>query len=279
MITLGYTPEGAPVRADLARMPHLLIAGTTGSGKSTLLHSLISQLGECKSWGLLLIDPKRIEMLRWAHHPALLAPIAQDDEAALEMLAALHDEMERRYRALARIGATGWQGGERICCVVDEWALLALHPDRERRQEAMRLVARLSAAGRASGIHLVVATQRPSADVVTGLIKANFPARISLAVASARDSRVILDQVGAESLSMPGEALALLPPSRELARFRVVLPPDGEPGARRSWRGWRARQIGAWAASAVPMIAWLGALAAMWLGALIIVAQFSSLEP
>jgi S-DNA-T family DNA segregation ATPase FtsK/SpoIIIE len=217
-IALGRDVSGRPVAADLAVMPHLLIAGTTGSGKSVCVNAIIACLlmhntpDELK---LVMVDPKRVELTFYNGVPHLLAPVVVDLERVVPALQWVAREMDERYRKFAKDGARNIAefnahraaAGEKtvpyLAVVIDELAdLMMMAPD-----ETERVVTRLAQLARATGIHLVIATQRPSVDVVTGLIKANFPARIAFAVASSVDSRVILDQPGAERLLGKGDML------------------------------------------------------------------------
>ncbi len=230
-LALGESVAGEPVVAALETMPHLLIAGATGSGKSVCLQTMLI------TWllfrtpdqvRLLLIDPKRVELTRFNGIPHLLAPVVTDLEKAQGALQWALQEMDQRYRRLARAGARSiadynagaQERGERplphIVVVIDELAdMMMLAP--QRTEQALIRLAQLA---RATGIHLVVATQRPSVDVVTGLIKANFPARIAFAVASTVDSRVILDRPGAERLLGRGDMLFLPPDAPEPLRVQ-----------------------------------------------------------
>ncbi len=217
LLALGRDVTGAPVLADLTGLPHVLIAGTTGSGKSVCLHAVLASLlfqASPEGLRLVIVDPKRVELVRYQGLPHLVAPVVTDVAEAIGALRWVVAQMEERYRRfeVARVrdrpAFNGrLRGGEApmpaLVVVVDELAdLMLTAPD-----EVEPLMARLAQLGRAAGVHLVVATQRPSTDVVTGLIKANFPARIAFAVASGVDSRVILDQVGAESLLGRGDLL------------------------------------------------------------------------
>jgi S-DNA-T family DNA segregation ATPase FtsK/SpoIIIE len=217
-VWLGKDISGAAVWTDLARMPHLLIAGTTGSGKSGCINALLTSIllratpDECR---MILIDPKRIELNHYESIPHLLTPVVSSPKEASAVLANCVAEMERRYERLATVRArnlneanrTFRQRGEAtlpyLVVVIDELAdLMMVAP-----QAVEDAVIRLAQKSRAVGIHLVLATQRPSVDVITGMIKANVPSRIAFAVSSQTDSRVILDQGGAESLLGQGDML------------------------------------------------------------------------
>ncbi len=239
-IGLGRDVAGVPVATDLGRLPHLLIAGTTGSGKSVALNSLITTLA-CNNTPdrlrLVLIDPKKVELVRFNGLPHLLGPPETDHERVIGVLRWLTAEMDRRYQALAELGARNLAiYNERIArrpagqplplivVVIDELAdLMAIYPS-----DVERTLCRLAQMARATGIHLVVATQRPSTDVITGLIKANFPSRIAFAVASGTDSRVVLDGVGAENLLGQGDMLFLAPDASAPRRVQGCLVDDEE---------------------------------------------------
>jgi S-DNA-T family DNA segregation ATPase FtsK/SpoIIIE len=221
-VALGRDVAGRPIFADLARLPHLLVAGATGSGKSVALNGLLAALLGRRTpdqLRLVVVDPKRVEF-GWLDRVAhLLAPVAVEAQAAVEVLGKLETEMGRRYDLLAGAGVrdlAGYNAAKSpqlpyLVVMVDELAdLMMLVPE-----EVERVICRLAQLGRAAGIHLVVATQRPSVDVLTGLIKANLPARLAFAVASQVDSRTILDSPGAELLLGRGDCLYLPP---DLAR-------------------------------------------------------------
>ncbi len=219
---LGKDVSGHPVAADLAAMPHLLIAGTTGSGKSVCVNSIISCLllqNTPDQLKFVMVDPKRVELTYFNGIPHLMAPVVVDLERVVAALQWVSKEMDRRYQVFAkegvrniadynvRMGHIQQPEMHYIVVVIDELAdLMMLAPD-----ETERVITRLAQLARATGIHLVIATQRPSVDVVTGLIKANFPARVAFAVASSVDSRVILDQPGAERLLGRGDMLFQAP--------------------------------------------------------------------
>jgi S-DNA-T family DNA segregation ATPase FtsK/SpoIIIE len=237
-IALGRDVSGAPLAADLAKMPHLLIAGTTGSGKSVCITSLITGLvmnNTPEDLRMVMIDPKMVELVRFNGLPHLYGKVEVELERIIGTLRWATREMERRYklfeglqaRDLANYNQKVKRGGERlprIVVLVDELSdLMMSAPD-----ETERTLVRLAQMARATGIHLVVATQRPSTDIVTGLIKANFPARISFAVASGIDSRVILDTPGAESLLGRGDMLFLSPEAGAPVRLQGCLVTDRE---------------------------------------------------
>jgi len=218
-LALGEDVSGQPVSADLARMPHLLIAGATGSGKSVCINAIISCLllqATPDEVRLILVDPKRVELTGYNDVPHLLRPVVVDVDKVVGVLKWAVKEMDDRYRQFEKLGVRNVDGfnklAERneeleplpyIVIIIDELAdLMMLAPD-----DTERLLCRLAQLARATGIHLVVATQRPSVDVITGLIKANFPTRISFAVTSQVDSRTILDSPGAEKLLGRGDML------------------------------------------------------------------------
>ncbi|MFN0161614.1 MAG: DNA translocase FtsK [Burkholderiales bacterium] len=240
-IALGKDIAGKPVVADLARMPHLLVAGTTGAGKSVGINAMLLSLlykAEAREVRLILIDPKMLEMGVYADIPHLLAPVVTDMKQAANALNWCVAEMERRYKLMSTFGVRNLSGfnhkvaGAReagkpltnpftltpespeplehlplIVVVIDELADLMMVAGKKIEE----LIARLAQKARAAGIHLVLATQRPSVDVITGLIKANIPTRMAFQVSSKIDSRTILDQMGAESLLGQGDMLYLPP--------------------------------------------------------------------
>lgn len=219
-LALGKGTASEIVVGDLAKMPHLLIAGTTGSGKTVCLNSIIASLlmnNTPDELQFIMIDPKRVELTAFNGVPHLMTPVITEKEKAVEVLKWGSQEMENRYRKLALIGAHNIEAYNKsskaekqmpyLIFTVDELADLMM----TKSEEVEPLLCRLAQMGRAIGIHLVLATQRPSVDVVTGLIKANFPTRISFAVASQVDSRTILDCAGAERLLGRGDMLYLTP--------------------------------------------------------------------
>ena len=241
VLTLGKDIAGKPMVADLAKMPHLLVAGTTGSGKSVAINAMILSLlykAEPSQIRLILIDPKMLELSVYQDIPHLLAPVVTDMKQAASALNWCVAEMERRYKLMSWLGVRQLSGyntkvadaeklgqplqdpttletGEPqfleplpyIVVVIDELADLMMVVGKKVEE----LIARLAQKARASGIHLILATQRPSVDVITGLIKANIPTRISFQVSSKVDSRTILDQMGAEALLGQGDMLYLRP--------------------------------------------------------------------
>jgi len=249
-LPLGQTVSGEPLVADLTAMPHLLIAGATGSGKSVALNAiLVSLLCTCtpEDLRLILIDPKRVELTPYNGIPHLWTPVVVEIEKVPRVLQEAMREMERRYRQFAAVGVRhiadynrrmAERGEPRIpylVIVVDELADLMITAP----EETERRITRLAQMARATGIHLVIATQRPSVDVVTGLIKANFPARIAFAVASSVDSRVILDMPGAETLLGRGDMLFLPPNQGKPVRVQGAYVSDAE--VERVVRFWQER--------------------------------------
>ncbi len=238
-IALGQDVAGQPVVADLGMMPHLLIAGATGSGKSVCINSILTCLlfnNDPEQLKLLLIDPKTVELIHFNGLRHLMAPVVTDMEEVLHSLRWVMAEMDKRYAILSRAVARNIDHynqkklpqGERplpyIVVAIDELAdLMMMAPD-----EVERILCRLAQMSRATGIHLVIATQRPSVDVVTGLIKANFPARISFAVSSQMDSRVVLDTGGAETLLGQGDMLYMAPDSAKMVRIQGCFVSDQE---------------------------------------------------
>jgi S-DNA-T family DNA segregation ATPase FtsK/SpoIIIE len=236
---LGQNVAGNAVAADLAAMPHLLIAGATGSGKSVCVNALINCLlihNTPDNLRLIMVDPKRVELTGYNGIPHLLAPVVVEMERVINALQWVTREMDMRYRKLADVGSRNIQdynnkmaarGQPKIpflVVVIDELAdLMLMAPD-----ETERTITRLAQLARATGIHLVIATQRPSVDVVTGLIKANFPARVSFAVTSGVDSRVVLDQPGAERLLGRGDMLFQAPDAPAPVRLQGVFVSDNE---------------------------------------------------
>ncbi|HLQ33938.1 MAG TPA: DNA translocase FtsK [Chloroflexota bacterium] len=234
-VALGRDVAGKPIVAELNKCPHLLIAGSTGSGKSVCINTLVASLlfqatpDELK---LVLIDPKMVEMTAYRGLPHLQMPVVTKVDMVLNALKWLTREMERRYELFAAEGVRNIEGHNAkareqmpyMVVIIDELAdLMMTAPD-----EVERIICRLAQLARATGIHLVVATQRPSVDVVTGLIKANLPARIAFAVSSQVDSRTILDGVGAEKLLGRGDALYAPSDSAKQIRLQGTFVSDKE---------------------------------------------------
>jgi S-DNA-T family DNA segregation ATPase FtsK/SpoIIIE len=239
-LALGRNVSGEPVIADLAAMPHLLIAGTTGSGKSVCIAAFTSCLvmnNSPEDLRLVMIDPKMVELVRFNGLPHLYGRVETDLERILAVLRWVVAEMDQRYMALEQSRSRNIDTYNRkarrrkdektmprIVVMIDELADLMMSAP----EVTEHTLVRLAQMARAVGIHLVVATQRPSTDVVTGLIKANFPARMSFAVASSVDSRVILDVTGAESLLGRGDMLFLAPEAASPTRVQGVWVTDQE---------------------------------------------------
>jgi S-DNA-T family DNA segregation ATPase FtsK/SpoIIIE len=237
-IALGESVDGTPVAGDLSVMPHLLIAGTTGSGKSVCVNSIITSLllrNQPQHMKFIMVDPKRVELTQYNGIPHLVSPVVTELERIVSVLKWVTREMDERYRRFSAAGARNIEDFNRhlrqgdefmpyIVVIIDELAdLMMLAPD-----ETEKVITRIAALARATGIHLVIATQRPSVDVVTGLIKANFPARIAFAVAGGVDSRVILDQPGAERLLGRGDMLYMSGDSPAPVRLQGVFVGDTE---------------------------------------------------
>ena len=227
-VVMGLDVSGNPVVADIAKMPHVLIAGTTGSGKSYLMNAFICSLlfrASPQEVKMILVDPKRVEFTQYNGIPHLLTPVIVEPEKILSALKWAMGEMDRRYKLFAERGVrnidsynelSGFQALPYVVIVVDELAdLMMLAP-----VEVEDAIARLAQMARATGIHLVIATQRPSVNVITGLIKANIPTRIALNVSSQIDSRVILDGPGAEKLLGRGDMLYVPPDAAKPTRIQ-----------------------------------------------------------
>lgn len=230
LVAMGLDVSGLPVVADIARMPHVLVAGSTGSGKSTLVHAMLTTLlFRCspEELKLILVDTKRVELTEYNDIPHLLTPVITEPEKVLAALKWAVAEMERRYRLFQNARArnidsynelSGFQALPYILILVDEMAdLMQTAP-----VEVEKAICRLAQMARATGIHLILSTQRPSVDVLTGLIKANIPARIAFNVTSQMDSRVIIDQTGAEKLLGRGDMLYMPPESSKPKRIQGV---------------------------------------------------------
>jgi S-DNA-T family DNA segregation ATPase FtsK/SpoIIIE len=253
-IALGQDVAGNPIATDLGAMPHLLIAGATGSGKSVCVNAIIASLLCTRTPDevqFIMIDPKMVELTAYNGIPHLRAPVVIELERVVGVLNWATREMDERYKMFNRARARNVEAynqqliarGEKplpyVVVIIDELAdLMMIAPD-----EVERSICRIAQMARATGIHLVIATQRPSVDVVTGLIKANFPARISFAVTSQVDSRVIIDMTGAEKLLGRGDMLFMAPDSSKLVRLQGCFVSDGELAALvRYWKGVRLAQ-------------------------------------
>ena len=234
-IALGQDTGGSPVILDLAALPHMLIAGATGSGKSVCINSIVASFLLTKTpeeLRILMVDPKRVELTPFNGIPHLVGPVIVDAEEVNTSLRGLIREMLNRYKLMEETGARNIDGYNKrakekmpfLVLIVDELADLMMIGGFEVEQNLVRL----AQLGRATGIHLVLATQRPSVNVVTGLLKANIPARVAFAVASQVDSRVILDAVGAEKLLGKGDMLLLHNESPKPSRVQGALVYDQE---------------------------------------------------
>jgi len=235
-VPLGLDVSGKPLVADISRMPHVLIAGQTGSGKSVLLNSWIASLlfrttpNEVK---FILVDPKRVELTQYNGIPHLLTQVIVEPEKVVSALKWAMMEMDKRYKLFAQVGArnietynemSGFQALPYIVIIIDELADIILFAPAEVED----LICRLAQMSRATGIHLVISTQRPSVDILTGLIKANITCRISFAVSSMVDSRVILDMTGAEKLLGRGDMLYIPPDQAKPTRIQGAYVSDPE---------------------------------------------------
>jgi S-DNA-T family DNA segregation ATPase FtsK/SpoIIIE len=235
-VSLGLDVSGKPIISDLARMPHVLIAGQTGSGKSVCVNTFLTTLllrtspAELK---LILVDPKRVELTNYNNIPHLLTPVIVEPPKVVSALRWLMSEMDRRYKLFAEAGArnidsfnemSGFQALPYIVLVIDELADIMLFAPVEVEDS----ITRIAQMSRATGIHMVLATQRPSVDVITGLIKANIPCRVAFAVSSQVDSRVILDTQGAEKLLGKGDMLYLPPEQAKPMRIQGAFVTDSE---------------------------------------------------
>lgn len=235
-LALGKDVAGYPVIADLVGMPHLLIAGTTGSGKTVCVNTLIISMllrNSPQELKFLMVDPKMVELAPYNGMPHLMCPVVTDAKKAAIALNWVVSEMENRYQILSESGSRNIEiYNEKkpqekmpyIVVVIDEMADLMM----VARDQIEGQITRLAQLSRAVGIHLIMATQRPSVDVVTGVIKANFPARISFKVASKVDSRTVLDMNGADKLLGKGDMLFLKPGDEKLTRAQGALVKDGE---------------------------------------------------
>jgi S-DNA-T family DNA segregation ATPase FtsK/SpoIIIE len=249
---IGVDAEGQPIVEDLSRMPHLLIAGTTGSGKSVCINTILASVLLTRSphdVQMILIDPKMVELQMFAHIPHLMLPVVTDMRQATAVLFWAVEKMEGRYELFKNAGVKNLKGynalaegelrermGERwneertprhvpyIVVVIDEFADLMM----ASKKEAEQAITRLAQKSRAVGIHVILATQRPSTDVITGVIKGNLPTRIAFQVASKVDSRVILDAQGAEKLLGGGDMLYTPPSSSRIKRVQGALVEDVE---------------------------------------------------
>ena len=234
-VALGEGTAGEPKVADLTALPHLLIAGATGSGKSVCINSIVASLlltNGPHRLRMLMVDPKRVELTPFNGIPHLLAPVIVDTDEVLAILRAAQNEMLRRYKLMENLKVRNIEGYNNkspeqmpiLVIIIDELADLMMTAAYEVEQALVRL----AQLGRATGIHLILATQRPSVNVVTGLLKANIPARIAFAVASQVDSRVVLDSAGAEKLLGKGDMLLLSSDSPRPIRVQGTFVHDRE---------------------------------------------------
>ncbi|HZD10634.1 MAG TPA: DNA translocase FtsK 4TM domain-containing protein, partial [Candidatus Binatia bacterium] len=252
-IGLGQNVSGQAIAADLMKMPHLLIAGATGAGKSICVNGIIACLllqNTPEDLRMVMVDPKRVELTGYNGIPHLVAPVVVDMERVIGTLQWALREMDMRYQRLAEVGARNIsdynkkvQNSDKqkmpfVVIVIDELAdLMMISPE-----DTERSITRLAQMARATGIHMIISTQRPSVDVVTGLIKTNFPARVAFAVASGTDSRVILDTTGAERLLGQGDMLFQSPDAGAPVRLQGSFVSDAELSRIISyWRGARRR--------------------------------------
>ncbi len=233
---IGKDISGTPIVADLAKMPHILVAGQTGSGKSVMINTILTSLlyrNSPADLKLILVDPKQVELKPYEDIPHLLTPVITEPEKCISALKWAVAEMERRYKALADVNKRNIaeynnlkkeEGMPYIVIVIDELADLMMMAARD----VEALIVRIAQKARAVGIHLVLATQRPSVDVITGLIKANVPGRIAFTTQSQVDSRTIIDQVGAEKLLGQGDMLLLTSEMPKPKRIQGALISDEE---------------------------------------------------
>ncbi len=236
-ISLGLDVSGQPVIADINKMPHLLIAGTTGSGKSVLINAIISSIlfrASPEEVKFIMVDPKRVELTPYNDIPHLLTPVITDVSKVVNALKWAAAEMDRRYRLFEEMSVkniagynelSGFQAMPYIIIIVDEMADIMMSKNAGEVEEN---IVRLAQMARAVGIHLVLATQRPSVNVLTGIIKANIPARISFQVTSMIDSRVIIDTPGAEKLLGKGDMLYIPPDTAKPKRIQGAFVSDKE---------------------------------------------------
>jgi S-DNA-T family DNA segregation ATPase FtsK/SpoIIIE len=235
-VSLGLDVSGKPIITEIGRMPHVLIAGQTGSGKSVCINAFLGSIlfratpSEVK---FILVDPKRVELTHYNGIPHLLTPVIVEPKEVISALRWILSEMDRRYKLFAQAGArnieaynemSGFQALPYIVLIIDELADIMLFSPVEVEDD----ITRIAQMSRATGIHMVLATQRPSVDVITGLIKANIPCRIAFAVASQVDSRVILDTQGAEKLLGRGDMLYLPPEQAKPMRIQGAFVSDKE---------------------------------------------------
>jgi len=237
LVSLGLDVSGQTVVTDVAKMPHVLIAGTTGSGKSVLINTIISSIlfrASPEEVKFIMVDPKRVELTPYNDIPHLLTPVITDVDKVANALGWAVSEMERRYKLFQEMGVknivgynelSGFQAMHYIVIIIDEMADIMMS---KNAGDVEHRIVRLAQMARAVGIHLVLATQRPSVNVLTGLIKANVPARIAFQVTSMIDSRVIIDTPGAEKLLGKGDMLFIPPESAKPSRIQGAFVSDKE---------------------------------------------------
>jgi S-DNA-T family DNA segregation ATPase FtsK/SpoIIIE len=234
-LALGKDIFGNPVISDLAKMPHLLVAGATGSGKSVSINSMVMSLlykASPKEVKMLMIDPKLLELSAYEGIPHLISPVITNPKEAAEALRKMVFEMENRYRLLAQKSTKNIENYNKVVSEEEQLPYIVIFIDEladlmfASANEVEDAIARLAQMARASGIHLVLATQRPSVDVITGVIKANFPARISFQVTTRIDSRTILDAQGAEQLLGKGDMLFMLPGTKIIRIHGALITED-----------------------------------------------------
>lgn len=235
-VALGSNVAGKPVIADIAKMPHVLIAGSTGSGKSVAVNAFIASIlfrASPQEVKFIMVDPKRVELTGYNDIPHLISPVIVEAEKVVSALKWAVHEMELRYKRFAEVGVrniegfnefSGFQALPYLVIIIDELADLMLYAPADVED----CITRLAQMARATGIHLVLATQRPSVDVITGLIKANIPTRIAFTVSSGTDSRVIIDQPGAEKLLGRGDMLFVPPDQAKPSRIQGTYVSDKE---------------------------------------------------
>jgi len=235
-VALGLDVSGNPIVADIAKMPHVLIAGATGSGKSVCINAFIGSLlfrTSPQEVNLIMVDPKRVELTNYNGIPHLLSPVIVEPAKVLSALKWSTAEMDRRYKLFAEVGArnidaynelSGFQALPYIIIIIDELADIMLYA----QVEVEDAITRIAQMARATGIHLILSTQRPSVDIITGLIKANIPTRIAFAVSSMIDSKVIIDQPGAEKLLGRGDMLYIPPDQAKPTRIQGAFVSDRE---------------------------------------------------
>ncbi|MCD8484480.1 DNA translocase FtsK [Candidatus Woesebacteria bacterium] len=235
-VAMGLNVAGEPVLADISKMPHVLVAGATGSGKSVCVNSFITSIlfrASPEEVKFIMVDPKRVELTLYNDIPHLLTPVITDPKKVVAALRWATAEMDKRYKVFAEVGVrniagfnemSGFQAMPYIVIVIDELADLMLFAPAEVEE----CIVRIAQMARAVGIHLVLATQRPSVDVITGLIKANVPTRIAFNVSSSTDSRVVLDTTGAEKLLGRGDMLYVPPDESKPRRIQGTYVSDDE---------------------------------------------------